>query len=353
MEDTKAGDPKNKIKPHRASLTHRSSPKTPRSIPSSPNNEIPHVTGTMTYETTSPSSQNFDIDVLLLEEDKKYRNEGEDDEEGVEHHAMDENNTVVSSLPPFRKGGVNRSHSDLSSLGSSVGYILNSNISIDDDLECGPVPDYNSPDKLTTHSNEIMNDSHKIGGSKGSSININTSRPNEVYINMTKGGGGGGVVGNEHNQNTHQTPGKLSAYMGISRRHKSSEASVGGSSIGSKNSLSSIFESIGYLKRHNRRSRHHHSRGLTKKREQGTICRLLTGSTEPKPTSFENESEEILYRKREERKEKLRLSILLMVLATILICINELSSVDDGGSKYLRKDILEMGNGNNSTKTSL
>jgi hypothetical protein len=214
--------------------------------------------------------------------------------------------------------------------------LLDSNIDIDDDLECGPVPDY-TEDGLPILGDGVVNSSVKddkmrINISSGIS---NNKCPNEVYISTIK-----------TDNNKTPTGGKLSAYMGMSRRHKSSDASIGGSSAGS-NSLSSIFESIGYLKR-NRPP--HHSRGLTKKKEKGFFYRLLTGNT-TESISFENEREEMLYRQREERMVNLRASILMVILVCVLIFVIELSStLDDENKKMMLRSRTKHGRGSISNE---
>jgi len=108
---------------------------------------------------------------------------------------------------------------------------------------------------------------------------------------------------------TGATPSKLSTFMGMYRRHHKSQSgcdtSVDGSSMGESNSLSSIFESIGYLSRRRRqqRKREHHSRGLTKGDGYG-------------------HGDDVLYRKRQEaRMMNLRFSVLFLVLCCILAVI--------------------------------
>jgi len=266
---------------------------------------------------TSPqnvaSSSNLDIDALLQDADNDAISANDNNSYGA--------STAVSSLLPFQGGGMIRSQSDFSSIGSSLGNILDANISIDDDLECGPVPDY-------------PRDEIRASDKKKNTLEISSSndgkRPNEVYINTAK------IADQTSSSNT---PSRLSAFMGISRRHKSSDASIGGSSTGS-NSLSSIFESIGYLKR-NRQP--HHSRGLKKKKEAGALYRFLTGTTE-KPSTFSSEREEYLYRHREARMVNLRASILLLFLVFMLICIIELSTVNDESTMMVRKRVSDLTN---------
>lgn len=303
---------------------------------------IPIVADSQLRVRQNNEDNNIDIDALL-------RQEEENDNDNNDGSNYDDNHTAISSLPPFQLGegstdtgegggssSLRRTLSDFSSIGSSLGNLLDSNIDIDDDLECGPVPDY-TEDGLPILTDgvvksNIKQDKIRINSSNGSS---NNKCPNEVYISTIK-----------TNKKT-PTGGKLSAYMGgMSRRHKSSDASIGGSSAGS-NSLSSIFESIGYLKR-NRPP--HHSRGLTKKKEKGFFYRLLTGNT-TESISFENEREEMLYRQREERMVNLRASILMVILVCVLIFVIELSStLDDENKKMMLRSRTKHGRSGNGNE---
>ncbi len=278
----------------------------------------------LSSHTNDSFAQHLDIE-SLLQQDERNRSTSSDNDN-------DDNNTAISSLPPFGDG-MRRSSFDFSSIGSSLGNLIDSNISIEDDSECGPVPSYPASalaelsTPLKTSSDCIKDPSDKTGvkltpGSIG--------RPKEVYIKASNDA--------KDDPENIPTPGKLSAFMGMSRRHKASDASVGGSSIGS-NSLSSIFESMGYFKR-NRRP--HPSRGLTKRRERGVLYRIITGSPEPRPTSFENEREEILFRQREARMVNLRAFILMLFLVCILISVIELSSFNEGNNLRANKRSIDL-----------
>lgn len=281
---------------------------------------------------SSSFAQHLDIETLLMEEE---RNESPSPDNN------DDNNTAVSSLPPFGEGLRRASFGDFSSIGSSLGNLVGSHMSLDDDSECGPVPSYpasalselDTPSKTRT-SVRMTDSNNKTNRVLQFTPETKEGRPKEVYINVSEG---------KDDPESIPTPGKLGAFMGMSRRHKTSDASVGGSSVES-NSLSSIFESIGYLKRRNHQP--HPSRGLTKKaiwkRERGALYRLISGSPEPRPASFENEREELLYIQREARMVNLRAFILMLFLVCILISVIELSSIGDEGNKMLRKKAMDL-----------
>ena len=298
--------------------------------------------GSSNDNVNSPSfAQHLDIETLLMEEE---RNESSSPDNN------DDNNTAISSLPPFGDG-MRRASFDFSSIGSSLGNLVGSHISLDDDSECGPVPSYpasaltelDTPSKTRTL--DRMGDSNtKTNRILRFTPGSKEGRPKEVYINVSEV---------KDDSDSIPTPGKLGAFMGMSRRHKTSDESVGGSSVES-NSLSSIFESIGYLKRRNRQP--HPSRGLTKKaswkKERGDLYRLISGSPEPRPASFENEREEYLYIQREKRMVNLRAFILMLFLVCILISVIELSSIGDEGNKMLRKKAMNLKDRKSKNKIS-
>ncbi len=313
-----------------------------RSIPINNNSNINHVNNDNNY--SDSDNDNHDVD---------------------DNSSSHEVSTVISSLPPFQG---RLSQSDFSSMGSFASslengssnnfLILGSHISIDDDLDaCGPVPDYDEEGLIILGGGEGADGSGNgkgRGGSKKKKHSMShchhpsTSSCEENPLSSPA------ATSNANANNNNATQSKLSTYMmGMSRRHHNksqSDASFDGSSAGESNSLSSIFESIGYLSRRRRRKREHHSRGL-KKNGRGpsffSPYRFLghaaaAGDVGVEPTAagaaalmmpfddnlISSPRDEVLYRKRQARMVNLRFSILFLVLCCILAVIT-LSILDD------------------------